>query len=191
MLAGLTALAAIAVIIYYAVSKGYGLSDFWEKLKSLTSEAGFIGDAIVGTPLQKATALIAGFEGFSAKAYQDADGWSIGYGHFITEDDPYDSNSHITAEEASKLLQQDLERYVSCVDSSVTVDLTDNQRAALYSLCYNIGCAGFQESSLLNLLNNGDLDGAANAFGLYVKSQGNTLSALVNRREAEKAVFLS
>lgn len=138
-----------------------------------------------------AATTIAKFEGFSAHAYPDADGFSIGYGHFITEDDPYDASSVIDEATGYQLLLSDLGDRIACVNGAVKVDLTPNQRAALISLTYNIGCGAFQSSTLLKLLNAGDYDGAAAQFSVWRKSQGTILDALVSRRAQETELFNS
>lgn len=138
-----------------------------------------------------ALSMIAGFETFSAKAYPDADGWSIGYGHFITQDDPYDSNSVISESDAWALLQSDAQKFFDCVASSVSVPISDNQAASLTSLCYNIGCGAFRDSTLLRKLNANDYAGAAAQFPVWNKSQGAVNMALVSRRNSEMGVFNS
>jgi lysozyme len=142
-------------------------------------------------PFQQALALIAGFEGFSAKAYPDADGFSIGYGHFITPDDPYDANSVISESDAWALLEQDAAGAQACIANAVGVPITTGQQAALVSLCYNIGCGAFQNSTLLKKLNAGDYAGATAQFAVWNKSGGQVISALVTRRTSEAEVFNS
>lgn len=142
-------------------------------------------------PYDKALDLISGFEGFSAKAYPDADGYSIGYGHFITASDPYNSSSVISESEAWDLLAQDVRGAQACVQNSVTAQLNANQIAALISLVYNIGCGAFQGSTLLKKLNSGDYAGAAAEFSRWTRSQGNVIQALVDRRSQEQQVFTS
>jgi lysozyme len=139
----------------------------------------------------QAVTLIAGFEGFSGKAYPDADGFSIGYGHFITPDDPYDANSMISESDAWALLASDAQQAYQCVTSSVSVPLSDNQIAALTSLCYNIGCGAFRDSTLLRKLNANDYAGAAAQFPAWNKSQGEVNLVLVSRRNSEMGVFNS
>jgi len=143
------------------------------------------------TAFDKAVLIIGNFEGFSAKAYPDADGFSIGYGHFITAEDPYDANSTISEADAWTLLQSDVQGAFDCVTSSVSVPISDNQTAALVSLCYNIGCGAFKGSTLLSKLNAGDYAGAAAEFPKWNKSQGAVSTALVSRRNSEMGVFNS
>lgn len=153
------------------------------------SEAANVTNA--GDPYQVALGMIAKFEGFSAHAYPDADGFSIGYGHFITPDDPYDANSTISESDAWSLLEQDAQGAQSCVSSSVSVPLTTNQQAALISFVYNVGCGNFRSSTLLRLLNAGDYAGASSQFTVWNKSNGQVIQALIDRRASEQGVFNS
>lgn len=68
--------------------------------------------------------------------------------------------------------------------------LTDAQLGALTSLAYNIGVAALEGSSVRRRLIAGDVPGAADAFRMWRYAGGRELPGLVNRREAERAVFL-
>lgn len=74
---------------------------------------------------------------------------------------------------------------------------SDAQLGAMVSLAYNIGvgeiggAADFADSTVRRKFLAGDDQGAADAFRMWVKAGGKTLQGLVNRREAERAVFLS
>jgi GH24 family phage-related lysozyme (muramidase) len=140
-----------------------------------------------------AAGLIAGFEGFVDHAYPDPAGqtttYSIGYGHQIKQGDGFDTSSTISEGDALALLQADIETYATCVDNVVTVPVSPQQAAALYSLCYNIGCAAFENSSLLGDLNIGDYSSAGAQFAVWNKSGGVVLSALVDRRASEAQLF--
>lgn len=132
--------------------------------------------------------LIKRFEGFSAVPYRDANGFSIGYGHFIV---PGESFTTLTEPEAYDLLRFDVRRFSDAVKTAVTVPLTQSQFDALVSLAYNIGASAFSGSTLVRLLNAGDYAGAAAQFARWNKSQGTVLPVLVSRREQERQVFLS
>jgi lysozyme len=75
--------------------------------------------------------------------------------------------------------------------------LSDGELGALVSLAYNIGVgeAGgapdFADSSVRRRILAGDRRGAADAFRLWKYAGGEVLAGLVNRREAERAVFLA
>lgn len=128
-------------------------------------------------------------EGLRLKSYQDSGGvWTIGYGHTGTGAEP---GREITADEADSLFDADLEIFRAAVDKSVTVPLSENQRAALVSFCFNVGAPRFETSTLLKKLNAGDYAGAAAEFPKWNKVRGNVDRGLINRRKAERALFLS
>ena len=84
----------------------------------------------------------------------------------------------------------------NCLNTKVSVPLTQNQYDALGSLIYNIGETNFGKSTLLKKLNSKDYNGAADQFLVWNKqadeSTGTmvTLQGLVNRRKDEREVFL-
>lgn len=129
--------------------------------------------------------LIQSFEGLSLTAYPDAEGYSIGYGHYGAN-----KGDTISREEAEQLFKQDIAKYETAV-SLTTPDATQQQFDAMTSLTYNIGTAGFAKSTVARLHNMGDTSGAADAFRMWTKSQGAELPVLKNRREKERAVYLN
>jgi lysozyme len=80
------------------------------------------------------------------------------------------------------------------VNRAVKVKLTQNQFDALVSLVYNIGPPNFNGSTLLRKLNAGDYAGAADQFLVWNKGRVGrklvVISGLVNRRNAERQLFL-
>lgn len=128
--------------------------------------------------------LIQGFEGLSLKAYRDADGYSIGYGHYGAK-----AGDVITPAEAERLFAQDVAKYETAVSLATPV-ATQPQFDAMTSLAYNVGTAGFASSTVARLHNMGDYQGAADAFRLWNKSQGKVLPVLEQRREKERGVYL-
>lgn len=138
--------------------------------------------------------LIKEFEGFKAKAYQDAVGvWTIGYG--ITANagigvKPIPGMT-VTRDQAEKHLDAAVTLFAHQVTQVLTRPANENQFGAMVSLAYNIGPAAFRRSSVLRLFNAGDFDGAAEAFLLWNKAGGKVLRGLVRRREAEKKLFLT
>lgn len=134
---------------------------------------------------QKGIDFIKGFEALRLEAYQDEAGiWTCGWGstgHDIT------SGTTFTEEEAQARLESDLVRFVAHVNAFVTVQLTQNQFDALVSFDFNTG--HLHGSTLLDKLNSGDLEGAANEFPRWCHSGGHISNGLVRRRAAEKALF--
>jgi lysozyme len=133
--------------------------------------------------------LIEEFEGLSLAAYQDQRGiQTIGYGHTAG----VKSGDTCTQAEADAWLGYDLQTAESAVNS-MCVSLTQNQFDALVSLTYNIGIGNFGESTVRKRLTIGtpDYQGAAEAFLMWDKTNGAVNPGLVNRRTAEKALFLT
>lgn len=157
------------------------------------------GRLLVMSYYEKLKSLIAGSEGLSLEAYQDTGGkWTIGYGHLINPGEiyyPYGSVRLITLEEADALFAADTSIAQNCVDQNVTVPLTDNQRAALVSFVFNVGCYAFTASTMLVKLNNGDFPSAADEFDKWINVTVNGIkivdNGLINRRAKEKQVFLA
>ena len=135
-----------------------------------------------------AASFVAQFEGLELKAYRCPAGiWTIGYGH--TGSDVHEGQV-ITKDEALALLGKDLASHVLQASGYIAVDVTQNQFIALTSFIYNIGVGAFRDSTLLKLLNRGDIQGAADQFLLWNKAGGKVLAGLTRRREAERALFL-
>ena len=93
--------------------------------------------------------------------------------------------------QAEAFLLEDLASAEQDVRESVTVSVDDNKFSALVSLAYNIGASSFRQSTLLSLLNQGDIQGAADQFGRWVYAGDQVLPGLVTRRQAERALFLT
>ncbi len=131
-----------------------------------------------------------GFEGLYLEAYTCPGGaLTIGYGHTA---DVYEGQT-ITAQEAKDLLRQDLasrEAFVKNYAENCGVQLTQGQFDALVDFAFNLGNGCFEESGLVEMIGDGDLDGAAAEMQKYVYAkdkEGNKvkLGGLVARRAAE------
>ena len=154
--------------------------------------------------IQKAKELIKGFEGLRLKAYKDSRGIpTIGYGSTSYALVPglvkrfgrtaVKMGDTITEAEANQLLDV----YIDQLATKITQALkrpnpTPNQLAALISLGYNLGPAGLLNSSVFKLYNVSTpiLETAAQ-FDKYVYAGGERNKGLVNRRAAEKKVFIA
>lgn len=111
---------------------------------------------------------------------------TIGVGHTGKDVRP---GMVITSEESTDLLYQDLAEFERVVDSSVKVNLTDNQFAALVSFAFNVGAANFNSSTLLKKLNAGNYAAVPSELAKWTKSKGKTMQGLVNRRAAEAGLW--
>ena len=96
-----------------------------------------------------------------------------------------------TMDQATQWLQQDLQWAEEAVCNSVLPSLTQNQFDACVSLCFNIGTAGFVNSSVTRDLNAHNTSAAADAFLMWDKQHGSVLQGLLNRREDERQLFLT
>ena len=97
----------------------------------------------------------------------------------------------IDQQEADDLLAVDLHHAETAIYKTVQAKLTQNQFDALVSLVYNIGGGAFSKSTVLRLLNLEDYEGAALAFLMWDKTNGEVNLGLQNRRQAEKLLFLT
>ena len=139
-----------------------------------------------------AVALIKRFEGYRRSAAQLADGrWTIGYGHTRSARE----GAQVDEEDASALLLYDLGEVSVALNALIFTPLTQNQFDALVSFAMNIGVDEFRRSAVLRRINEGALLHAAFAIELWRKAdfEGEQIvvDALVRRRAAEKALFLT
>lgn len=136
--------------------------------------------------------LITRFEGYRRKAAQLPDGrWMIGYGHTLTARE----GAEVSEDDAEALLIYDLIGVAHGINEWTYAPLTQNQFDALASFVFNIGLENFRRSSVLKRLNEGALIQAACAMELWRKAEFGgekiVVDALVRRRAAEKALFLT
>jgi lysozyme len=136
----------------------------------------------------KGRSLLMQREGVRTRAYRDTVGvLTIGVGHTSQAGLPeVTPGLVITRAQADAILTRDLCQYEFAVAHAVTVELTQGQFDALVSLCFNIGCKGFRESTVVKRLNVRNYRGAADAILLWAKEP-----ELKGRRKAERAQFLA
>ena len=132
-------------------------------------------------------ALTEGFEDVRLKAYRDMRGrLTIGYGHTGGDVGP---NTVWTLQQAEQALQGDVDWAAHVVNSSVHVVLTQNEFDALVDFVFNVGSGNFLGSTMLRLLNSGDVKAAALQFECWDHSSGKEVAGLLRRRLAEEALF--
>jgi lysozyme len=133
--------------------------------------------------------MIEGFEGFVDHQYDDGTGvMTIGYGTTRADVDPLPTT--MTQAEAEQFLRRKLaEKYEPAVNA-LDVPLNQNQFDALVSLVYNCGI-GAMQWQIGRDLRARNYPAAAEDFGRYVYAGGRVLQGLVNRRHAERALFLT
>lgn len=140
---------------------------------------------------QRGIDLIKQFEGYSSKAYPDpATGgapWTIGYG--TTKG--VKPGMVITAQQAEKMLRDDVAKFESGVSSLINAPTTQGQFDAMVSLAYNIGLGNFGKSTLLKKHNSRCYTCAADQFRVWNRANGKVMNGLTKRRAAERQVYMS
>lgn len=139
-----------------------------------------------------AVELIKRFEGYRMKAAQLPDGrWTLGYGHTLTAR----AGASVSEQDAEALLLYDLITVAHAVNENVYTPLNQNQFDALVCFAFNIGTENFIRSAVLRRLNEGAPLQAACEMEMWRKAdfEGEriVIDALVRRRAAEKALFLT
>jgi len=131
-------------------------------------------------------ALTENFEGIKLNSYQDSGGiWTIGFGHThgVTE------GMSCTMEQAYEWLTEDTQSAVNTVNKLVNFQLNQEEFDALVDFVYNLGAGNFASSTMLKLLNQGNLFNAALEFVKWVHCGGKVVQGLLNRRIAETKEF--
>lgn len=155
---------------------------------------------------QKAIKMIQHHEGVKLTPYRcPARLWTVGTGHVLYPEQgkmkfedrmgfalkPED-NRRFTQEEVDAILAKDLARFERgvlqyCPAAAQRQGWLD----ALVSFSFNVGLGTLQRSTLRQKFNRGDYAGAADELMKYTKAGGKVLKGLVNRRNDERALFLS
>lgn len=139
---------------------------------------------------------IARSEGLRLSAYPDPVSggapWTIGYGQtFRADGRPVRQGMVMTPDEADHEFCEILTDFTRGVQAELTAPTNDNQLAAMVSLAWNIGLAGFKRSTVLRAHNQGEPDAAARAFALWNKAGGKVIRGLTLRRAREAALYLT
>jgi lysozyme len=153
----------------------------------------------------KALEVIRHHEGVRTTPYQcPALLWTIGVGHVIDPNHarvplaerkalpiPDGWNRTITMGEVDDILKRDLANFERGVERYCPVPLTQGQFDALVSFSFNVGLGTLQRSTLRQKVLRGEMEGAAEELLKYTIGGGKVLKGLVNRRNDERAMFLS
>jgi lysozyme len=128
-------------------------------------------------------------------AYDDGGGvWTIGYGSIYNYDlgRAVREGDTITIDQANRYLQREADEKINAVKLLVKVPITNNQLIALSSFAYNEGIGALANSTLLRKLNSGvDKNEVAQEFDKWIYQKGKIVQGLINRRNAEKTLFLT
>jgi lysozyme len=142
-------------------------------------------------------------EGNLPTVYKDGDGvLTIGIGHALTTSErssgkivingvPVHYKDGLTSAQIVSLCGQDTRKAEECVNGTVTVTLTQSQYNALVSFAFNVGTGAFASSTLLKKLNAGDYSAVPEQLRRWVRDGGRVVQGLVNRRNAEIALWNS
>lgn len=138
--------------------------------------------------------LIKSFEGLFLKPYLDPIKIpTIGYGIIAYEDGKAVTmkDPTISEERATELLEWEVNLKANAIEKMLTVQVNDNEFAALVSFTYNLGIQALKGSTLLKLLNAGtDRAAVSDQFLRWDKAGGKQLPGLTRRRQAERSLFL-
>lgn len=144
--------------------------------------------ALTAWPVELAADFIEQWEGFRETAYLCPAGvLTIGFGHTGSD---VKKGQVVTYKEAYNMLLEDLKRYASGLAAWVNVKVTEGQYIALLSLAFNVGVGAVAKSTLLRLLNAGDIEAAGDEFLKWTYAAGRELPGLVRRRREERKLFL-
>jgi lysozyme len=142
-------------------------------------------------------AMIAGFEGYRAAAYEDSGGnATIGYGHLLHLGglEPKDRMMRWSEPYARIVLRTDCNAAVAGVRRLVTRPLGTGQFDALTSFAFNCGVGGLGHSTLLQDVNRHlGAEGVAKItadFLAWDHAGGVEVPGLRARREAEATLYL-
>lgn len=119
---------------------------------------------------------------------------TIGFGHAIRPGESFPNG--ITDDQADAIMSNDLRIAESAINSHLNYgETTQNMFDALVSLTFNEGGGAIANSTLLRMLNAGDVQGAADQFLRWDKELDNgrlvDSPGLESRRVSERAVFLT
>ena len=138
-------------------------------------------------------ALIRQFESCQLTTYYDQNNiLTIGWGHRVLPADNIKPGDTTSQARADALLQSDLAQNVSWLEDDLDgITVNDNQFNALLSLEFNIGEGRFENSTLLDDLDDGNFQAAAAQFSVWRIAGGQVSAGLVRRRAAERELFLT
>jgi len=134
----------------------------------------------------KGKEFIKHFEGCRLEAYQcSSDVWTIGFGHArgVEKDDK------ISKKQADNLLSADIEMVETHVQRLITVDLNQSQWDAIVSWCFNLGCGNLRASTMLQVINSGELNKVSEQIIRWDKVGKKAVAGLTRRRKAEADLF--
>ena len=139
---------------------------------------------------------LASYECLCLKPYLDSGGVkTVGVGSTVSDIKDlaaWSWDKEISIEEAVRIYQLGLAKYVSAVNKALTREVDQTLFDALVSICYNIGTGGMSKSTFIKRVNAGDsLERIVSAMALWNKDNGKLIKGLVNRRKKEADLILT
>lgn len=133
-------------------------------------------------------AFIQRWERCELKAYRKFpnEPWTIGWGHTGKE---VHEGLVWTQLQADAQFYKDIAHAEDCINSSVSVPLTQGEFDALVSWVHNLGCGALHGSTLLRLLNDSDYDGAVAEFTRWDHINHQEVEGLLHRRREEQVLW--
>ena len=129
-------------------------------------------------------ALLKKSEGFRSRVYLDVAGVpTIGYGHRLLRGESFPEG--IDEPNAARILAGDLRQAEETVRRLVKVQIEQGQFDALVDFCFNLGAGRLAASTLLQDLNAGKFDAAAEQLLHWDHAGTREVAALKARRQAE------
>lgn len=163
---------------------------------------GFASSTLTMSP--QATAFLRTIEKLRLQPYDDCSGgdvdeWvkgaTIGYGHLIAQAEWDKYKDGITKDQADDLFRSDVAPFERVVGDTIAVGLQQYEFDALVILAFNIGIAGFRNSTVALIINGprSELHQLAleHALMSWNKAHGKFNAGLANRRAAEWRIYTS
>lgn len=131
-----------------------------------------------------AAAVIAPWEGKVNTPYRDPVGiLTVCYGHTGADIE----QRRYSDAECMQMLEADVKKHAAVLDCT-NGGYKLREGAAIVSLGFNIGVAGYCKSTSAKRAKAGDYAGACEAISLHVNAKGKVLQGLVDRRAYERAI---
>jgi lysozyme len=149
----------------------------------------------VRTVFPDALQLTKASEGWRPRLYHDAAGYcTIGYGHLVarmpcSSHEPVEFRNGLTLDQGETLLKGDLTSAQYTVMTAVSAPMTDGQFGALVDFVFNVGSGNFRTSTLLRVVNAGEIERVEGQFKRWVLANGKEWPGLVTRRQREADLF--
>jgi lysozyme len=145
--------------------------------------------------LTAAARFVAKWEGFLPNAYLDEIAvpavYTIAYGHTgLLHGRALRAGDRVTEAEGRGILAHDLRGAARTVAEKVKVPLTRRQRIALISIVFNCGPGVLENTHLIHAINAKRYREAADRFLEWDHAGGVVVQGLLNRRRAERWMFL-